>query len=50
MKETLTPEQKEIALKARRDYYRGRKAAHKRYLEMEAKDESESENTTTPNG
>jgi len=24
MKETLTPEQKEIALKARRDYYRGR--------------------------
>ena len=60
MHETLTPEQKEIALKARRDYYRGRKAAHKHYLdtywyrrglrEMEAKDESESENTTTPNG
>ena len=60
MKETLTPEQKEIALKARRNYYRERKAAHKRYLdsywyrrglrEMEAKDESESENTTTPNG
>ena len=60
MHETLTPEQKEIALKARRDYYRGRKAAHKRYLdtywyrrglrEMEAKDESESENTSAPNG
>jgi len=60
MKETLTPEQKEIALSARRNYYRERKAAHKRYLdtywyrrglrEMEAKDESESENTTTPNG
>lgn len=59
MKETLTPEQKEIALSARRNYYRERKAAHKRYLdtywyrrglrEMEAKDESESENTTTPN-
>ncbi len=56
MKETLTPEQKEIALKARRDYYRGRKAAHKRYLdaywyrrglrEMEAADESKAENTT----
>ena len=56
MKETLTPEQKEIALSARRNYYRERKAAHKRYLdtywyrrglrEMEAKDESESENTT----
>jgi len=60
MHETLTPEQKEIALSARRNYYRERKAAHKRYLdtywyrrglrEMEAKDESESENTTTPNG
>ena len=56
MHETLTPEQKEIALSARRNYYRERKAAHKRYLdtywyrrglrEMEAKDESESENTT----
>ena len=58
MKETLTPEQKEIALSARRNYYRERKAAHKRYLdsywyrrglrEMEAKDESESklENAT----
>ena len=60
MKETLTPEQKEIALKARRDYYRGRKAAHKRHLdtywyrrglrEMEAKDESEIENATEANG
>jgi len=60
MHETLTPEQKEIALSARRNYYRERKAAHKRYLdtywyrrglrEMEAKDESESENTSTPNG
>ena len=60
MKETLTPEQKEIALSARRNYYRERKAAHKRYLdtywyrrglrEMEAADESKSENTTTPNG
>jgi len=60
MKETLTPEQKEIALSARRNYYRERKAAHKRYLdtywyrrglrEMEAKDESESENTSAPNG
>ena len=59
MKETLTPEQKEIALSARRNYYRERKAAHKRYLdtywyrrglrEMEAKDESESENTSAPN-
>ena len=58
MKETLTPEQKEIALFARRNYYRERKEAHKRYLdsywyrrglrEMEAKDESESklENAT----
>ncbi len=56
MHETLTPEQKEIALSARRNYYRERKAAHKRYLdtywyrrglrEMEAKDESESENAT----
>ncbi len=54
--EELTPEQKEIALKARRDYYRGRKAAHKRNLdtywyrrglrEMEAANESEIENTT----
>ena len=60
MHETLTPEQKEIALSARRNYYRERKAAHKRYLdtywyrrglrEMEAKDESESENTSAPNG
>ena len=60
MKETLTPDQKEIALQARRNYYRERKAAHKRYLdtywyrrglrEMEAKDESESENTSAPNG
>jgi len=60
MHETLTPEQKEIALSARRNYYRERKAAHKRYLdtywyrrglrEMEAKDESEIENATTPNG
>lgn len=56
MKETLTPEQKEIALSARRNYYRERKAAHKRYLdtywyrrglrEMEAANESESENAT----
>ena len=60
MKETLTPEQKEIALKARRDYYRGHKAAHKRYLdaywyrrglrEMEAADESKAENATEANG
>ncbi len=60
MHETLTPEQKEIALSARRNYYRERKAAHKRYLdtywyrrglrEMEAKDESESENATAGNG
>lgn len=56
MKETLTPEQKEIALSARRNYYRERKAAHKRYLdtywyrrglrEMEVKDESKAENAT----
>jgi len=56
MKETLTPEQKEIALSARRNYYRERKAAHKRYLdtywyrrglrEMEAADESKAENAT----
>jgi len=56
MREPLTPEQKEIALKARRDYYRGRKAAHKRYLdtywyrrglrEMEAANESEIETDT----
>ena len=56
MQDALTPEQKEIALQARRNYYRERKAAHKRYLdtywyrrglrEMEAKDESESENAT----
>jgi hypothetical protein len=52
MKETLTPEQKEIALKARRDYYRGRKADwYRRGLrEMEAKDESEIENATEANG
>jgi len=56
MHETLTPEQKEIALSARRNYYRERKAAHKRYLdtywyrrglrEMEAADESKAENAT----
>ena len=58
MHETLTPEQKEIALQARRNYYRGRKAAHKRYLdtywyrrglrEMEQKDEAETD--TKANG
>jgi len=58
MREPLTPEQKEIALQARRNYYRERKAAHKRYLdtywyrrglrEMEQKDEAE--NATKANG
>jgi len=58
MHETLTPEQKEIALSARRNYYRERKAAHKRYLdtywyrrglrEMEQKDEAET--ATKANG
>ena len=58
MHETLTPEQKEIALSARRNYYRERKAAHKRYLdtywyrrglrEMEQKDEAET--ATAGNG
>ena len=58
MHETLTPEQKEIALQARRNYYRERKAAHKRYLdtywyrrglrEMEQKDEAET--ATKANG
>ena len=58
MHEALTPEQKEIALQARRNYYRDRKEERKRSLdsywyrrglrEMEAKDESESklENAT----
>ena len=56
MQDALTPEQKEIALQARRNYYRERKAAHKRYLdtywyrrglrEMEAADESKAENAT----
>ena len=34
MQDALTPEQKEIALSARRNYYRERKAAHKRYLDL----------------
>ena len=58
MQDALTPEQKEIALQARRNYYRDRKAAHKRYLdtywyrrglrEMEQKDEAET--ATAGNG
>jgi len=51
MREALTPEQKEIALQARRNYYRDRKEERKRSVdaywyrrglrEMEQKDEAE---------
>ncbi len=60
MREALTPEQKEIALSARRNYYRDRKEERKRSLdaywyrrglrEMEAADESKAENATEANG
>ena len=53
MREPLTPEQKEIALQARRNYYRDRKEERKRSVdaywyrrglrEMEQKDEAETD-------
>ena len=53
MREALTPEQKEIALQARRNYYRDRKEERKRSVdaywyrrglrEMEQKDEAETD-------
>jgi len=58
MREALTPEQKEIALQARRNYYRDRKEERKRSVdaywyrrglrEMEQKDEAET--ATKANG
>lgn len=58
MREALTPEQKEIALQARRNYYRDRKEERKRSVdaywyrrglrEMEQKDEAETD--TQANG
>jgi len=58
MREPLTPEQKEIALQARRNYYRDRKEERKRSVdaywyrrglrEMEQKDEAETD--TEANG
>ena len=62
--EELTTEQRDIARQARNAYQRARKEAQRRTYERywynraikeaqakeEAKDESESENTTTPNG
>ena len=62
MKETLTPEQKEIALKARNAYQRARKEAQRRTYERywynralreaQAKEEAENnaEATSAPNG
>ena len=58
MREALTPEQKEIALQARRNYYRDRQEERKRSVdaywyrrglrEMEQKDEAET--ATKANG
>ena len=64
MREALTPEQKEIALQARRNYYRNRKEERKRSVdaywyrrglrEMEAAEKEEAksnaEAVTTENG